>query len=107
MNFIKITLSNDEGSKSYSEIIKDSKYHELLGCFNELKSNGANPDLDGVEFSDYVRPMKSKCVSEKIDSFNGNHFIYGWLECFIQSDDFQSWMLDSEKITVEVENNIG
>lgn len=52
-----------------------------------------------MSFTKPLRPFKAS----SIDQFNGNHFIFGWFECFSQSDDVPMWLREatSDELTIE------
>jgi hypothetical protein len=68
---IRVTIS--VGKCSYSEIIEEDALREYFeGCQN-------------VEWDQYIRPLDISAEKE-FDSLNGNHFLFGFIECFSQSD---------------------
>lgn len=78
---------------------------ETTEYFNECKNNGANPWLN--TFESYTRPIKDDLMFyNSLDKYNkkdkNNHFIYGWWECFSQSDNVPLWMDDAKSLTIEV-----
>lgn len=99
MNKISVTIR--AGKRSYIEEIDMEVQKEM---WNEWTTNGANPDLEKMTFEDFHRPIKFIWKDRKEDQYNGNHFIYGWLECFCQSDDVPEWMRESKEMEVEVKN---
>ena len=46
--------------------------------------------------ADQLRSL-DKFDSTDIDQYNGNHFIFGWWECFGQSDNVPMWMVESKQ----------
>lgn len=44
---------------------------------------------------------KMPFTTENIEKYK-DHYIFGWCECFLQSDDVPSWMYENE-LTIEVQ----
>jgi hypothetical protein len=76
---MKIQVTSLCGKRSYTERIDPEDHEGYSG--DELRA------LEQFNAGD-------------IDQYNGNHYIFGWWECFTQSDDVPSWMHDSE-LTLE------
>lgn len=93
---MKVSVTN--GSKTYID-----QPDWVCDSFYEAQGNGANPHLEAMTFKEYTRPV---CFNAKeIDQFNqpgGYHFIFGWWECFCQSDDVPGWMHEADSLTIEV-----
>lgn len=99
---MEITVEITNGKKTYSEKLDMKKEKEE---WNEWTTNGANPHLEKITFDYYHRPIT--CNFDSIEKYNGNHFIFGWHESFIQSDDVSGWMYDAKKLTITVTRNDG
>jgi tRNA(Ile)-lysidine synthase TilS/MesJ len=56
-------------------------------------------DEEEEEVEGYFSPLKKFHLKE-ISKYNGRHFIFGWWECFVQSDDFPLWLHDDVFIEV-------
>ena len=102
-NIVKqIIVEITNGKQTYSEDV----YEEEKEYWNEISTNGANKELEGKTFEWWTRPLKKfKMIdSEKYNTKNDNaHFIFGFLECFGQSDDVPEWMMEnSNELWVEV-----
>lgn len=74
---MKIKISTVDGKHSYS-------YR------NDLD------EYEGYE-GEELRPLNSFDISN-INQYNGNHFIFGWWECFTQSDEIPYWMRENELV---------
>jgi len=97
--FVKIT----DGKRTHSEDVTE----EQKEYFEEISTNGANPDVEGKTFEWWVRPIKSKATDlDKYNTRDDNaHFIYGWFESFAQSDNVPQWMYDADdNLQIEVKN---
>lgn len=89
----KVIAKISDGRKTYSEAIDIEEEKELWlkegwGDFNE---------------EEYI-PLKAFPMSE-ISMLNGVHFIFGWWECFMQSDDVPMWIreTDADKLIMTVD----
>jgi len=99
----KITVTIRDDKHEYSEIIKDEDLNNLMEEFEECKNNGANPQLEKITFEEYTRDISFNWNKENMYNLNGNHFIFGWLECFEQLDDIVvRWMYKPETLFVSV-----
>lgn len=84
----KVIAKISNGRKTYSEKIDLEEQKEIEGeNFNEEK---------------YI-PLKAFPMSE-ISMLNGVHFIFGWWECFMQSDDVPMWVVEAEELMVSVDS---
>lgn len=99
---IKITISN--GKKGYSDTIPylgdEKKYYD------ELVSNGANPDIEKIKYEQFVAPLEyqirsSKDFSKLQDKYPC-HFIFGYLECLSQSDECPVWLYLDENCNLDI-----
>ena len=102
MKTIVIIISNQ--SMVYGENICGEDYRSIEAYFQECKSNGSNPHLENMTFEYYIRPIgKTRLKNETFKEYNGNHFIYGWFEGLIQSDNCPQWIYaNQEPIDIEV-----
>ena len=82
----EVTISSDDGKRRYTETI-DPKAEEWGDFFNDKDS-------------DFTRSL-SRFSHKDIGPFNDNHFIFGWMESFIQSDNVPLWMHDSTGLFIE------
>lgn len=96
---MEVTVEITDGRRTYSEKLDMKEEKEK---WNEWVTNGANPHLEKMKFEHYYRPIK--CTFDTIEKYNGDHFIFGWHECFIQSDDISGWMYDAKKLKITVTN---
>ena len=88
------------GEHTYSEEIDMDA--ERKG-WDRLMANGANPELAVVGFEKYHRPLKKTMRSwADFEELNGNHFVYGWFECFTQSENVPAWLWKGPKGWVEL-----
>jgi hypothetical protein len=69
----KVSISN--GKQTYSEIMNDEEIEQY--SVEECRK------LDAFPMSDVYK-------------YNGNHFVYGWWESFMQSDDVPMWIYAAE-----------
>jgi hypothetical protein len=99
---MKVTVKLTVGKRSYSEDVTD----EQKEYFQGISTNGANKDIEGKTFDWWIRPITSKASDlEKYNTRDSNqHFIFGWFEGFIQSDNVPMWIYEAEEIDVEVLN---
>lgn len=56
-------------------------------------------DEGEFELGDPIPPFRAS----EISSFNGKHFIFGWWECFLQSDDVPMWIREADDLLLSVE----
>ena len=69
--------------------------------FDELQSNGSNPDIEKITFGHWTRPLDERLINSVPNDID--HFIFGWLETYFQSSQPAGWMWDDQsKLTVEV-----
>lgn len=87
----KIIAKISDGRRTYSEKIDLEEQKEIemeeRGYFNE---------------EEYI-PLVAFHMSD-ISRLNGVHFIFGWLECFMQSDDVPMWVRESDELMVSVDS---
>src|ERR1035437_1296094 len=102
MKYIFITITNE--TKTYSERLNYKEYEEE---FKKAKSNGSNQELENINFLDYCKEVVFEWNDKNLQEFNGNHLIYGYLECLDQSDDIPIWIVEAEeneeKLMVKIE----
>lgn len=101
MNKIIVRITN--GKQTYEEDVTNEIKEHFLECI----SNGGNPWLEKMDIDYYTRPIKENLmVSHSLDKYNkadeNAHFIFGWMECFSQSDNVPEWMWNSKEIFIEV-----
>lgn len=90
----RLIISIAKGKREYKEDVTE----EASEHFEECVSNGANPHLVKLGWDEWT---KETIVSKKeIDGLNGKHFLYGWIESFMQSDDYPRW-IDDEGVIYE------
>lgn len=66
---------------------------------NKKQYYAENVQIDIADFSKnhkFYSLINNLPVSE-IKQFNGVHFIFGWFECFIQSDNVPQWIWETDK----------
>jgi len=90
---MKIIVSITDGKRTYSEDVTE----EEKESFEECSKNGANPWLNN--FDRYTRELPEfELRTDLLAKYNTKneeaHFIFGWYECFFQSDDVSGWMYD-------------
>jgi len=99
---MKITVKVTVGKRSLLEDVTD----EQKEYFKEISTNGANKDVEGRDFDWWTRPINSK--ASDLEKYNTNdenaHFIYGWFEGFVQSDNVPMWVYEAEEMDIEVIN---
>lgn len=98
---MKVIVKVSAGKRSYSEDVTD----EQKEYFQEISTNGANPKMEDKTLEWWVRPIK--CKASEVDKYNSgddSHFIFGWFECFAQSDNVPQWVYDAEELELEVVN---
>jgi hypothetical protein len=99
---IKVIIT--DGKRTYSEDVTE----EQRESFEECSTNGANPWL--TDFDRYTRSLpefelKTKLIERYNTRDEDAHFIFGWCECFFQSDDVPGWMYDPDvRLKIEVKN---
>lgn len=101
---MKIIVKVTDGKRTYIEdVTEDCKEY-----WNEVSTNGANSWL--TDFKRDHRPIKETLKNgiKDLDKYNtqdeNSHFIYGWWECFMQSDNIPMWMYEAEILELEVTN---
>ena len=77
----------------------------IVSCNNkkyteEVDAQDYFDEEEEEETEGYFSPLK-KFHSKEISKYNGRHFIFGWWECFVQSDDFPLWLHDGD-VFIEV-----
>lgn len=77
----KYTVKLSCGRKSYSEEIVPVEFWE--------------GDCDLMFVDDEFRDIDPMPLS-KINDLNGNHFLFGWFECFIQGGEAPAWMYERD-----------
>ena len=77
----QVVVALRAGKREYREQVDLDSIHDH---FDECVANGANPQLEAITFAHYVRPLQID--AQELDSINGNHFLYGWMESLVQSD---------------------
>jgi hypothetical protein len=97
----KITIAIFDRKHDYRENIEGNDYDALFNDFKECQDNGANPILEKMTFEEWTQPLvQIKWCNERLARLNGKHFIFGWLECFAQSDKMTDWMRESKCLLV-------
>jgi len=57
------------------------------------------------ENKEYTRELSEfEATDKNISKFNGNHFIFGYMECLAQSDYCPPWLYEAEKSWISVEH---
>jgi len=80
--FVEIT----KGKRAYKEDVTE----EAREYFDECVSNGANSHLMKLGWDEWTKEI---IVNEKeLSDLNGRHFLYGWIESFMQSDECPNWI---------------
>lgn len=91
MNIIVVITDKDH---SYSERM-DNK--DMLEYYCEIVGNQSNPYMYNVSFYHWVREID--CKINDIKKYNTGdencHFIFGWIEGFLQSSYIPKWMIDN------------
>lgn len=81
---------------------------ELIYSFNETQFKEefgewiSDCGMSESEVNDYFRSIS--CNESEISNFNGNHFIFGWIESLYQSDNCPMFFSD-ELVDIQVEFN--
>lgn len=76
---IKIWAGVRSDSFEYKEVVDLEEEREH---FDLCQANGANPLMKYMTFEDHIRP--GAWHDHEIDSLNGNHFLFGWIESISQ-----------------------
>lgn len=92
---MRIIVKLTDGKRWYSEDVTE----EEKSRWESVSTN--NPDL--TSFEDWTRHMKEENFIN-LDNYNGNHFVFGWLEAFAQSDNIPHWIMEAKSLTIEVIN---
>ena len=91
---MKILITITDENHSYTENLS---MENMLEYYCEIVGNQANPYMYGVSFDHWTR--KIGCNVNDVKKFNtkdGNcHFIFGWLEDFLQGNDVPDWILEN------------
>lgn len=82
MELIRVSIKN--GKNEFVENIFGEDLQEYFDYFKELQTNGANPELEKMTIDEWFCPVKF-CLKD-IDEFSGKHFIFGFIECLLQSE---------------------
>lgn len=99
---MKVIVKITEGKHSYSEDVTDAQKE----YFKEISTNGANKDVEHKTFDWWTRPITTKATDlNKYNTRDENaHFIFGWFECFSQSDNVPQWAYLAQDLDIEVIN---
>ena len=82
----RLIVSITRGKREYKEDVTE----EAREDFDECVSNGANPHLVKLGWEEWTKEI---IVNEKeLNDLNGRHFLYGWIESFMQSDECPNWI---------------
>ena len=84
----KIIIISD-GQRAYSEIMPEWILEHYEDC---------GPD---ESFKEWTKPIE--VTSKEIAQYNGNHFIFGWYESFLQSENWPNWATQN-LLTIKVKN---
>jgi hypothetical protein len=97
--YVRITAKTEFDTCSYT---KEVNLADELEMWNEWTTNGANPRLEGVSFDQYYKPVNF--ALSLMREFNGKHFIFGYLEALMQSDDCPPFIFEAadEATSIEV-----
>ena len=101
---MKVIVKITDGIHTYTEDVTEDQKES----FEECSTNGANPWLNN--FKRYTRSLiefelKTKLIEQYNTTDKNAHFIFGWCECFFQSDNAPNWMYESEEcLKIEVKN---
>lgn len=80
-------------------VIEELDMKEQKEYFKELQTNGANPDIEKITWDEWMMPVRIR--HEDIQIWNKKpHFIYGWWESFLQSDNVPQWLMGAESENV-------
>ena len=99
----RLAVQITDERRTYSETIWGDDLADMIDYFVELKTNGANPDLKDTSWKEWTRSLP-KFELKNIEQYNSNHFVYGWIESFQQSDSVPTWIRNAENLWVEVLN---
>jgi hypothetical protein len=98
----RIIVKITDGKRTYSEDVTE----EQKESFEEYSTNGANPWM--TDFDNYTRAlpefdMEATILEEYNTTDEKAHFIFGWCECFFQTDDAPGWMYGPDvRLKIEV-----
>lgn len=67
--------------------------------FDECQSNGANPDMEGLTFEEWIAEVSFPSNGIPNDP---RHFLFGWLEAYAQSGETPMWLHETPLVMVEV-----
>lgn len=102
---MKVLVRITDGKRTYEENVteEEQKY------FKEISTNGANPEIEKMSFEHWTRPIKEDLMdNQSLDKYNtcdqNAHFIFGWMECFSQSDNVPQWIYEAKHLSIEVKN---
>ncbi len=90
---MKILVKLSCGKRSYVENVSDE--------IAEAWKNIDDKELIEKGYRNWVRKLKIDFIPSELDKYNGNHFVFGWIENFSQSENIPVWMQDDEQ-TLEV-----
>lgn len=91
-----IVITLKKGRRSF---VEELILEEMLADDKKTKVIWGDGKPSGDPY--HYRPIGPVPISD-LDQFNGNHFIYGWLEALAQSDDFPIWTTRRE-IPIELD----
>lgn len=95
---VRITARKGKQSYSYTESVDLEDEREM---WEEWTTNGANPQLERFTFEQYHSPLKIN--QTEVALFNGNHFIFGFMECLGQGENCPPFLREiNDEETVEV-----
>ena len=90
---MKLIIKSEKRRYEEEIDVTDIKEH-----FEECQGNGANPHLEKLSFKEYTKPVTD--VLSNVHKYNGNHFIFGYLECLFQSDHCPRWIENEDTFEV-------
>lgn len=82
----RFMISITREKREYKEDVTD----EAKEHFDECVSNGANPHLVKLGWDEWTKEIIVN--KRQLEDLNGKHFLFGWIESFMQSDDCPDWM---------------
>lgn len=98
----KIFVQIRDDKREYAETIEGEDLSSLEADFAECQGSGANPQLEKLTFNEWTKTITCLFLNEdEFKSLNGTHFIYGWVENFLQSENVMPWMLKAEKLRID------
>jgi len=72
--------------------IYQDEIDEMKEYFEELQSNGANPEVEKITFKEYIRPLSNLSEKELEEEDNKRpHFLDGFIESIGQSDKYSGF----------------